>query len=438
MQLAHKIRLNPTADQRAYFERAAGTARFVWNWSLAEWNRQYASGGRPSAAKLKKQFNATKYRDFPWLDEVHRDSHAQPFANLAKAWSRYFKDLKKGLKAERPRFKKKNKCFPSFYVANDKFSLRGHSIRLPKVGAVEMTEELRFEGKVMSATVSRTAGHWFVAIQVDVPDAQAMRDRTANGIVGVDLGVSTLAMLSTGEAVSGPKPLRAVLRRLRIRSRRHGRKLEAAKVCMGFERSARLPKGARLPLSEGRAKSARSLARLHARVTNVRQDFMHKLTTRLCRENQAIVIEDLNVQGMLKNERLARAISDVGFGMFRRQLEYKVHRYGTRLVIADRWFPSSRLCSVCCRKKEDLKLSDRTWVCQVCGVHHDRDLNAARNLERLATETALPVASSSGNGGTATQDVCGGGGKVTSVRNEVVLSGASGQKGKVHVCALSR
>jgi putative transposase len=156
-----------------------------------------------------------------------------------------------------------------------------------------------------------------------------------------------------------------------------------------------LPKGTRLPVSNNRQKSAATLARLPARLANLRADFTHKLTTRLCRENQALGIEDLNVKGMLANEKLARAMSDVGFGKFRSQMEYKATRYRTRLMIADRWYPSSRLCSVCGWKNEALTLRDREWTCPACGTHHDRDLNAARNLKRLATATALPVASPS-------------------------------------------
>ncbi len=172
--------------------------------------------------------------------------------------------------------------------------------------------------------------------------------------------------------------------------------------------------------------------------TLIRADFTHKLTTRLCRENQAVGIEDLHVQGMLANDKLARALSDVGFGMIRRQMEYKVKRYGTRLVIADRWYPSSRLCSVCGWKHEALTLSDRQWTCPGCGTAHDRDLNAAINLSRLATETALPVASPSGNGGAAAEEVSAVVGKVTPVRYEVGPQGASGQeKNRAHNRALS-
>lgn len=457
MQLTHKIALCPTPEQASYFARACGTARKVWNWALDEWNRQYAAGQKPNAMALKKQFNAVKYDRFPWLKDMHRDSHAQPFEHLGRAWSRFFADLKAGARiapddkhlrrilrkqgvklAYPPTFKKKGRCFDSFYVANDQFKVGGQAVRLPKIGHVAMTEALRFDGKILGATVSRTADRWFVAIQVEVPNALFHRPRTAHGVAGVDLGIKAAATLSSGEAIEAPKPLKAALRRLKIRGRRLSRKVQAVKVQAGFAPKARLPKGLRLPVSNNRTKSAATLARLHARVANVRADFTHKLTTKLCRENQAVVIEDLNVKGMLANDQLARAISDVGFGMFRSQIEYKAKRYGTRLVIADRWYPSSRLCSVCDWKNEALTLRDRQWTCAQCGTHHDRDHNAALNLKRLATATALPVASPTGNGGAASGMVPGTAGKVTPVRHEFGQQDGSGQeKNRAHVCALS-
>jgi putative transposase len=446
MQLTHKIALCPTPEQVDYFKRACGTARRVWNWALNEWNKQYAAGGKPNAMALKKQFNAIKYTDPQWLDEngrpwlrdMHRDAHAQPFAHLAKAWERFFADLKAGKEAHAPRFKKKGRCRDSFYVANDKFRLDGKTIRLPKIGEVAMTEELRFKGKILGATVSRTADRWCVAIQVEVPDAQCYRRRTSHEVNGVDLGIKAAATISSGEVVEAPKPLNAALRRLNIRSRRLSRKLQAAKKAAGCERRARLPKGTRLPVSNNWQKSAATLARLHARLANLRADVTHKLTTRLCRENQALVIEDVNVKGMLANERLARAISDVGFGVFRSQLEYKAKRYGSHLIIADRWYPSSRLCSICGWKNEALTLRDREWVCAECGAHHDRDLNAARNLKRLATETALPVASPTSNGGAAAGTVPAAAGKVTLVRDDGGHQDTSGQEeNRAHLCALS-
>lgn len=446
MQLTHKIALYPTPEQADYFARACGTARRVWNWALGEWNKQYAAGQKPNAMALKKQFNAIKYNDpqwhdengQPWLKTIHRDAHAQPFAHLARAWNRFFADIKAGKPGHEPQFKKKGRCRDSFYVANDKFTISGKTIRLPKISNVAMAEALRFDGKVLGATVSRAADRWFVAVQVEVPDAQFYRRRTAHEINGIDLGIKAAATLSSGESVEAPKPLKAALRRLRIRSRRVSRKYEAAKITAGFASNSRLPKGTKLPASNNRKKSAATLAKLHARIANIRADFAHKLTTRLCRENQAVVIEDLHVKGMLANDKLARAISDVGFGMFRSQIEYKAKRYGTRLVIADRWYPSSRLCSVCDWKNEGLTLKDRKWVCPQCGTHHDRDLNAALNLKRLATATALPVASPTSNGGAMSETVSAVAGKVTPVRYECGQQDSSGQeKNRAQLRALS-
>jgi putative transposase len=446
MLLAHRIQLVPNTAQRDYFARAAGTARRVWNWALAEWQRQAKAGERPNAMTLKKRFNAIKYSDPAWLDEhgqpwlrtIHRDAHAQPFANLAKAWARYFDQRYKGAPAYPPRFKKKGRCRDSFYLANDKVRLKGMTAILPKIGQVALCEALRWPGRIMGASVSREADRWFLSVQVDVPDDVAKLCRSENSVVGVDLGVSAAATLSTGDKVFAPRPLKAALRRLRIRSRRQSHKLEAAKKEAGIE--GRTPKGTRLAMSKNRTCGARKVARLYARIARVRKDFIHKLTTRLCRDNQTVVIEDLNVRGMMANARLARAIADIGFHAVRRKLQYKAQRYGTTLVIADRWYPSSKLCSGCGVRNARLGLSERTWTCASCGAHHDRDVNAAINLQRLATsalaaQSALPVASPAVTPGTVVDAMSARGGKVTPVRHERGQQDGSGQEEiGVHLC----
>jgi len=438
MLLSHRIRLDATPAQCDYFARAAGTARRVWNWAVAEWQRQITAGLRPGAMALKKQFNAIKYvhpdwldaEGRPWLRTVHRDAHAQPFAHLSKTWARYFDARKAGQPAHPPRFKKKGRCRDSFYVANDRFRLEGRSAVLPKIGRVMLAEALRFSGKIMGATVSREADYWFLAVQVEVLDEEALRRSIGDGVIGVDLGVSSAATLSTGEKIAAPRPLRSALRRLRIRSRRHLRKTKAAKAVAGIVGA--IPKGTRLPKSANQVKGARRLARLHARIAWVRADFIHKLTTRLCRENQAVAIEDLHVKGMLANARLARSIADVGFYEIRRQLQYKAKRYGTMIVLADRWYPSSKLCSACWQKNATLTLAERVWSCS-CGVLHDRDVNAAINLQRLATgalaaRTALPVASPAATLDTAARMVPAADGEVTPVRYEHGQQDGSGQE----------
>ena len=436
--LGHQIRLDPTSEQAQYFAQACGTKRLVYNWVLDEWNKQYAAGNRPNAHALKKQFNAVKRQLYPWIKDIHRDAHSQPFANLSAAWSRYFLDRREGRKAYKPTFKRKHRDIDSFYVANDKFTVSGKTIKLPKIGIVPMREALRHQGKIMSATVFRKAGHWYVSIQVRVNPEQYFRKRTGHGVVGVDLGLKAAATLSTGESIQAPKPLKASLRRLQIRSRQLSRKVEVAKVLIKtFHGPLQPGKRWRLPLSNRGIKCSQALARLHARIANTREDFTHKLTTRLCRENQTVVIEDLNVKGMMANEKLARAICDVGFGRFKVQMQYKAPRHGTKLILADRFYPSSRLCHLCQWKNEALTLKDRTWICAHCGTTHDRDVNAALNLKRLATATALPVANPTRDGGTVEGLVPSAGGKVTPVRYEEVSVALRGRKKKrdVHNCA---
>lgn len=243
-------------------------------------------------------------------------------------------------------------------MENDKFEVVGKRVRLPKIGWIGMREELRLEGKVMGGVVSLDVDRWFLAVHVDVSDYR--RGRVGEGVVGVDLGVKDAVVPSTGERIPGPKPLKDALRVLRRRQRQHSRKVKG---------------------SSNRKRSTVRLARLHWRVRNKRMDWLHKVTTQLCRENQTVVIEDLNVTGMLRNHKLARSISDIGFGEFRRQLEYKSVIFGTKLIIADRFFPSTKLCWACGRTK-DMPLSERVYRCE-CGYIADRDLNAARNLSTL-------------------------------------------------------
>ena len=442
LALSHSIALAPTEGQREYFTKAAGTARMVWNWALAEWDRQYTAGGKPSAMSLKKLFNLTKYTDHPWLKDIHRDAHSQPFANLGKAWVNYFRRLKNCKSSEhilgRPNFKKKGRCNDSFYVANDKIRVDGKRVRLPKIGWIKMTEPLRFPGKILGATVSRQADRWSISIQVDVPQEVHFLERTKSKTSGVDLGITAAVTLSCGRKAQSPKPLRAAQRRLRIRQRRMARKFAAAKTQAGFGANQPLPKGTRIEKSNNHAKLSMKVAKTHRRVSNIRLDFTHKLTTMLCRENQTLIMEDLNVRGMLKNHRLSRAISDIGFGRIRQQLEYKSRRYGTRLIFADRWFPSTKTCSDCGHVLKDLPLSKREWACPTCGSLHDRDVNAAVNLKNLAAPTALPVASPP-NGGTVDGMPPHTVGKVTPVRHEHGYQSGSGQERKpvqTHVCTL--
>lgn len=372
MNLAHRIRLDPTPEQASYLRRACGTARFTYNWALAVWKAAYEAGEKPSGLGLKKRFNAIRRDEFPWTYDVHRDCTAQPFANLQKAFTAFFANLKAKRPAGYPTFKKRGQ-HDSFYIANDKLTVIGDRVRIPVLGWVRMREGLRFEGKILSATVSRQADRWFISISVEVADYAKLR--TGDGVVGVDLGIKSFAVTSEGEVIDGPRPLRSGLVKLRRLSKAHSRKRRGSK---------------------NRAKSAMVLARHHARVSDLRSDFLHKLSTRLCRENQAVVVEDLHVKGMLRNRRLSRAIADAGWGEFRRQLEYKAAIYGTTVVIAPRFYPSSKTCSGCGSVKSTLLLSERTYQCEHCGLFLGRDFNAALNLAALGLRVTACGEASSG------------------------------------------
>ncbi|WER50709.1 RNA-guided endonuclease TnpB family protein [Cupriavidus sp. WKF15] len=250
-------------------------------------------------------------------------------------------------------------------------------IRIPNLGWVRMRETLRFAGKIMSATVSRVADRWFVSITVDTPDSSHLPEAENQGAVGVDLGVSALATLSTGEAIPGPKPHKALLARLRKLSRSLSRKVKG---------------------SANRRKAKAKLAKLHARIATIRSDALHKLTTDLTRRFHTIGIEDLNVRGMVKNRHLARSIADMSFFELRRQLEYKADMRGAKVVVADRFYASSKTCSACGHKLESLPLSMREWMCPPCGTIHDRDVNAAVNLCNHAVSSTVSARGEEGSG----------------------------------------
>jgi len=377
MLIAHKIALDPNNVQATYFARAAGTARFAYNWALAEWQRQYEACKtdtalpKPSQMVLRRQLNGIKGEQFPWMLEVTKNAPQMAIIQLGAAFKNFFAG-----RTKYPKFRKKG-LHDRFSLTNDQFSIDGSRIRIPHLGWVRMRETLRFTGKIMSATVSRVADKWFVSITVDTPDDSHLPKAENQGAVGVDLGVSALATLSTGEIVTGPKAHKALLSRLRRLSRGLSRKVKG---------------------SENRKQAKLKLARLHARIGNVRSDGLHQLTTELTRRFHTIGIEHLNVRGMVKNRHLSRAVSDMGFFEFRRQLDYKAAQRGGRIVVADRWYPSSKTCSACGHRLETLSLSVRDWTCPECGSVHDRDVNAAINLRNLAVSSTVSACGEEGSG----------------------------------------
>ena len=419
MKLAHKIELIPNQAQREYFAKACGVSRFTYNWALANWNSQYQEWkeaeeeakkngtinllSKPKEYELRKQFNAIKKEQYPFVTEVTKCVVQQSIKDLGVAFVRFFKKT-----SNYPQFHKKGR-HDSFYMDNSVFQVVGKKIYIPKLGWVKMREELRFYGKIISATVSRIADklRWFVSIQVDIPleflniahepchqdnscceNQTVLNDSMVKGInlkvVGIDLGVKTMATLSYAdkiEKIDAPKPLKRLLSKLKRLQRKLSRQgqhyvMEDYIDANGVTRKIR-------KYSNNYMKTKTKLARLHAKIRNIRQDFLHKLTTRLVKEFDVICIEDLNVKGMMANHKLARAIMDLGFYEFKRQLLYKAQMWNRIVVIADRWYPSSKLCSNCGEKLKSLELSDRDWECPHCHTVHDRDANAAMNLRKL-------------------------------------------------------
>src|SRR5712691_4984404 len=308
--------------------------------------------------------------------EVTKNAPQQGIKNLGAAFKQFFTG-----KGKYPRFKKKGVA-DSFRADNgtDKnhrhaVEVNGRRVKLPVLGWVRMHEPLRFNGKVQSAVVSRTADRWFVSLTVEIEHQTPVRESQEVG--GVDLGVSSLATISDGNTLVGPKALRSNLARLKRLSRSLSRKVKG---------------------SANRRKAKAKIARLHARIAHIRADALHKLTTALVTRFAVIGIEDLNVRGMMANDRLSRSIADMGFHEFRRQLAYKAAMYGSQVVVAGRWYPSSKTCADCGVVREALPLSVRAWDCPDCGSHHDRDVNAAKNLMKLAASSTVAACAEEGSG----------------------------------------
>jgi putative transposase len=369
--LAHKIELNPNNKQRTYFAKAAGVARFSYNWALSEWQKEYDLGLKPSDPSLRRKLNSIKREQFPWMLDVTKNAPQMAIIQLGQAFKNFF-----AKRAAYPQFRKKG-IHDRFTLSNDQFTVDASRIRIPHLGWVRMRESLRFEGKILSATISHRAKKWFVSLNVAIVSPVISKESKNQATVGIDLGLTQFATLSTGEIITGSKPHKAKLRRLKRLSKSLSRKQKG---------------------SSNRKKAQAKLAKLHYQISNIRHDAIHQLTTRLTDEFSTIVIEDLNVSGMAQNRKLSRSISDMGFFEFRRQLVYKSTLKNTHLIVADRWFASSKLCSVCTMKNSDLALSMREWECRHCGAKHHRDINAAKNLEKLAVSFTVSACGASSGG----------------------------------------
>jgi putative transposase len=354
-----KIRLELNNHERTLAAQHAGTARYAYNWGLAKSQESYqATGKRPSAVDLHKFWVVHKNTEAVWAKEVSKCSPQQAFRNLDTAYKRSFQMKNVRL----PRFKKKGR-HDSFYLEGS-IRTQGNRIKLPRIGWLRCSENLPTGVLLKNVTVSRQANHWFVSFKV--PYARKTQPLENQSIVGVDLGIKTLATVSEGTIFENRRPYRQHKRKLRWAQR---------------QASKKYIKGKSNPnQSKNYQKAQAKVAQIHYKIACIRKDTLHQVTTQLAQNHGEVVIEDLNVKGMSRNHKLSSAILDGGFYEFRRQLTYKCDWYGSKLTVVDRFYPSSKTCSGCSKVKKELALKERTYCCEHCGLKIDRDLNAAINL----------------------------------------------------------
>ena len=422
MKTAHKIRMNPTPEQVEYLKRACGTRRFIYNWGREQWEKQYQAYKAeqeivpeeqrvlkpPNALALKKQFNEIREQEYPWTYHVTKCVVEGAFDDLNNAYDNFFAG-----RSNYPQYKRKGKSHESFYLANDKFTVGSQWISLPglgrfildqrqtkrgrgkllrRLGTVNVAEKLRFvekgkattptkkrnkrkqvvceRVKILGATVSCEAGHWYVCIQVEITREHP---KTPKPVVGVDVGLKQAAVVSDGRRLENQRPFALHLKKLGKLQRQLSKK-----------QKTKDPETKRTVFSKNYEKQRLKVARKHQQIATLRRDVQHKFTTELARTCGVIGIEDLNILGMMANRKLARAVADAAMGQLLQFLKTKVATAGGELFIASRWFPSTKRCSCCGHVKKRMPLKHRTYQCQICGLVIDRDWNAALNLAWFA------------------------------------------------------
>ena len=373
MKRAHRICLKPTAEQESLFLQHAGYARFAYNWAVGEFKAGLEVGEWLSERSLRPRWNRVKHLIASWASVLSQNAAKYAvidFGQAAEAWGTWRRAVKSGKRPGRrvgfPRFKRR-KHEQGFRADNGPDTVRvdGKAVMVPKIGRVAMVEELRWTGSIREVTINRTAGVWFVSLCVE--DGQPVPSVKDGRTIGVDVGVGVLmAACSDGLRVKNPKALQGALQALR----RVDKAIARSRTVHGSSNH-----------SNRRERLYAKRRRIHARVVRVRNDNHHKATTAIAKCAGRVVVETLNVSGMLRNHRIARSIADAGMAGFIAKLAYKCAWYGAEFVKADRWFPSSKLCARCGWHKGELSLSEREWQCDNCGSLNERDDNAALNLE---------------------------------------------------------
>ena len=390
MLIAHKIELLANDEVKSYCRKAFGISRHAWNYCVRRALDDRKNHIFIDCKQYKKDYNALKQTEYAFTYEVTKYASQQPFIFCKKAINAYYSTNRKGKKPGFVKYKKKSMTKGSFYIGGDQVKvLQGkpdsknpkvlntnsnhQSLKIPNFGWVELREHIRFEGKILSSTISQEGDKFYASFNMEISDEEYRRThkpiQQLNTAVGIDLGLKYFITTDNGVVIEAPKPLKRYMKKLKMEQRALSRKVHPR------------TKEDTTKYSKNYYRQLEKVKKLHRKIACIRKDCIEKVTTVLVRNYQYIKIEDLNVKGMVKNHKLALAISDVGFYKFRSRLECKAKEYQRVVSLADRFYPSSKTCSKCGAIKEDLTLKDRTYICPKCGFTIDRDLNAAINLK---------------------------------------------------------